>query len=107
MQTCFLHKFSLMTIFLIVKERLQRHQTIIKILSKEEIKKWLMDTIVYNENIEAEDLNELANIVGKCEETMDIIKKYEDITKTNKKNMMFLAYQQGKVFRKFKENRKI
>ena len=66
-----------------------------------------MDTIVYNENIEAEDLNELANIVGKCEETMDIIKKYEDITKTNKKNMMFLAYQQGKVFRKFKENRKI
>ena len=41
------------------------------------------------------------------EEAMDFIKKYEeDIIKTNKKNVIFFAYQQGKVFRKFKENRK-
>ena len=37
---------------------------------------------------------------------MDIIKKYEDIIKANKNNIIFFAYQQGKVFRKFKENRK-
>ena len=30
MQTCFLHKFSLMTKFFIVEERLKEHQTIIK-----------------------------------------------------------------------------
>ena len=30
MQDCFLHKFSLMTIFFIVEERLWLHQTIIK-----------------------------------------------------------------------------
>ena len=31
-----------------------------------------------------------------CEEAMDIIKEYEDIIKTNKKNIIFFAYQQGK-----------
>ena len=36
---------------------------------------------------------------------MDIIKEYEDIIKASKKNIFF-AYQQGKVFRQFKENRK-
>ena len=37
---------------------------------------------------------------------MDIIKEYKDIFKTNKTNIICFAYQQGKVFRKFKENRK-
>ena len=40
------------------------------------------------------------------DEAMNIIKEYEDRIKTNKKNITFFAYQQGKVFRKFKENRK-
>ena len=33
---------------------------------------------------------------------MDIIKEYENIIRTNKKNIIFFAYQQGKIFRKFK-----
>ena len=37
---------------------------------------------------------------------MDIIKEYEDIIKTKKKNIIIFAYQRGKVFGKFKENRK-
>ena len=37
---------------------------------------------------------------------MGIIKEYEDIIKTNQKNIIFFAYQQGKVFRTFKENGK-
>ena len=37
---------------------------------------------------------------------MDIIKEYEDIFKTNKKNIISFAYQEGKVCRKFKGNRK-
>ena len=32
-----------------------------------------MYSIVYNKNINAEDLNELANIVESCEEAMDVI----------------------------------
>ena len=32
-----------------------------------------MYSIVYNKNINAEDLNELANIVESCEEAMDVV----------------------------------
>ena len=40
------------------------------------------------------------------EKAKDIIKEYKDIIKTNQKNVLLFAYSQGKVFRKFKENRK-
>ena len=65
-----------------------------------------MEPLVYTENIVTKHLNEWANIVESCEEAMDIIKEYKDITKANKKNIMFFTYQEGKVFRKFKENKK-
>ena len=68
-------------------------------------KKRLMESLVYNENIDAKDLNERANMVKSCKEAVDVIKEYEDIIKTNKKNIIFFAYQQGKLFRKFKENK--
>ena len=74
-------------------------------LSKEEIKKRLMESLVFNEDIDTKDLNEWATIEESCKESLDIIKEYEGIIKTNKKNIFF-AYQQGKVFRKFKEYRK-
>ena len=35
------------------------------------------------------------------------MKEYKDIIKTNKKNIIFFAYQQDEVFRKFKQNRKL
>ena len=35
------------------------------------------------------------------EEAMNIIKEYEDIIQTNKKNVIFFAYQQGKNYRQF------
>ena len=75
-------------------------------LSKKEIKKQLIDSLVYNENINTADLNKREDRVKDYEDAMNIIKEYEDIIKTNKRNIMFSAYQEGKVFRKFKENRK-
>ena len=75
-------------------------------LSKKEIKKRLIDSFACNENINTEDLNAPANRVKDNDEAMNIIKEYEGRIKTNKKNITFFAYQQGKVFRKFKENRK-
>ena len=74
--------------------------------SKEEIKKPLMDLLIYKKSIDTEDLNERANIVESYEEGVDYIKEYKDIIKTNKKSIIFFAYQQDEVFRKFKENRK-
>ena len=43
---------------------------------------------------------------GRLQRSYEYIKEYEDIIKKNKKNIIFFAYQQGKVFRKFKKNRK-
>ena len=45
-----------------------------------------MDSLVYNENTNAEDLNQQANMVEDYKEAMDIIKEYKNIIKTNKKN---------------------
>ena len=65
-------------------------------LSKEKFKKWLIDSLVYNENINTEDLNEQGYKVEDYEEAVDIIKEYEAIIKANKKNLIFFVYQQGK-----------
>ena len=46
-----------------------------------------------------------ADRVKDCQEALNIIKEYNDIKK-NKRNIICFAYQQGKVFKKFKENRK-
>ena len=54
-------------------------------LSKEEIKKWLIESLVYNNNINTEDLNARADRVEGYEETMNIIKEYEDILKAKRK----------------------
>ena len=62
---------------------------------------------IYYGNINTEDLNEQANIVESYEESMGIIKKYKDTIKTNKKNIIFFAYKQGKVFSKLKEDLKV
>ena len=53
----FSHKFSLMNIFFVIEEKLGQHQSPRR-LRKEEIKKRLKDSLVYNENIDKEDLNE-------------------------------------------------
>ena len=65
-----------------------------------------MEPLDYNENIDTQDLNERANIVESYEEAMDIIKEYQDIIKTNAKKDNFFSYQQDKVFKNFKENKK-
>ena len=61
-----------------------------------------MDSLAYNENINTDDLNKRVNRVDSYEEVMDIITKHEDIIETNKKKVIFVEYQQGKVFRKVK-----
>ena len=68
-----------------------------------------MNSLVYNENIDTEDLNERANIVESYEEDMDIIKKYEDTIKTNKKNIMFLHIKKVKFLENLRkiENLKV
>ena len=76
-------------------------------LVKEQIKQQLIDSLGYNENIDKEELITSADRVKNCQEALKIIKEYEDIVKTSKRNIICFVCRQNKVFRKFKENRKI
>ena len=71
-------------------------------LSKEEINKQLLESIIINEVVESEELNKKAEEIQESEEA-ELIKQYEYIIKTKKKGIIRIAYYQGKVFKRFKE----
>ena len=74
-----------------------------KRLSKEKIKKQLIESITVNNVIEIDNLNELAEKVETPEEVDDIIKQYEEILQTKRKGIISVAYYQDKLFKCFKE----
>ena len=74
-----------------------------KRLSKEEIKKQLLDSMIIDEVAEFENLNKEAEEVQDPEEAAEIIKRYEDVIKTKKKGIIKVAYHQGQIFKRFKE----
>ena len=65
-----------------------------------------MDLITINEVLENEDLNKSAEEVQDLKRAAEIIKRYGDIIKTKKKCIINVAYYQGQVLKKFKENEK-
>ena len=77
-----------------------------KRLSKEEIKKQLLDSMIIDEVVEFQDLNQDAEEIQDPEKAAEIIKRYEDIIKTKKKGIINVAYHQGQVFKRFKEKEK-
>ena len=78
----------------------------IKHINKDKIKKQLIESITINNVVEMEDLNQLAEKVQKLEEAADIIKKYEEILRTERKGIVSMVYYQGKIFKRFKEKEK-
>ena len=65
----------------------------------------MLDFIVRNDVTEAE-IEESSQKVDKRRETKDtaaVIKQYADIIRTKKKSIKFIAYHQGKVFKRFKD----
>ena len=77
-----------------------------KRLSKEEMKRQLLDSMIIDEVAEFEDLNKEAKETKDPEKAAEIIKRYEDIIKTKKKGIINVAYHQGQVFKRFKEKEK-
>ena len=77
-----------------------------KRLSKEEIKKKLLDSMTIDEIVEFDDLNKEAEKTQDPEEAAKIIKRYEDIIKTKNKGIINVAYHQGQIFKRFKEKEK-
>ena len=77
-----------------------------KRLNQEEIKKELVNSLVNKKEVETEELNEQAGIVDNPEDAADLIKKYEEILKTERQGIISVAYHQGKVFSWFREKEK-
>ena len=62
-----------------------------KRLSKEEIKKQLLESIIISEVVESEELNKMAEEIQESEEVAEVIKQYEYINKTKKKGIISIA----------------
>lgn len=74
-----------------------------KRLNKDEIKEQLLPSLSDSEKDETEDLNEKADKVEKCEDSAIINKENGDTTRTKKKNIICISYQQCKFFRRYRE----
>ena len=77
-----------------------------KRLSRKEIKKKLLDSMTMYEVVEFDNLNKEAEETQGPEEAVKIFKQYEDIIKTKNKEIINVAYHQGKVFERFKQKEK-
>ena len=77
-----------------------------KRLSKEEIKKQLLESMIIDKVVEFEDLNKEAEEIHNPEKAAEITKQYEDIITRKKKRIVNVAYHQGQVDKRFKEKEK-
>ena len=77
-----------------------------KRLSKEKIRKQLLDSMIIDENLEFDDLNKEAEEIQGPGKAAEIIRQYEDIINTKKKGIINVAFYQGQIFKSFKEKEK-
>ena len=63
-----------------------------KRLSKDKIKKQLLESIIINEVVESKELNKEVEETQQPEEAATVIKQYEDILKMEKKGLMRVAH---------------
>ena len=59
-----------------------------------------------SDQIESKGIEELSKNVDKSDEAIELIKKIEKAIKKRKNNILILAYYQGIIFRRFKEDNK-
>ena len=66
----------------------------------------LLDSLVSKEEIQTQGLEELIKKTSNPNDATELVKKLDKLTKCSKNNILVWAYQQGKVFQKFKSNNK-
>ena len=76
-------------------------------LSKEYVYEKLRDSLTNSkEEIETKGLEQLIRTPDNPNDKIELVKKLDKLTKCSKNNILVWAYQQGKVFQKFKSNNK-
>ena len=74
-------------------------------MSEEYVLEKLRESLVNSkEEIETKDLEHLIKTTDNPNDAIELVKKMDKLTKHSKNNILMLAYQQGKVFQKFKQN---
>ena len=75
-------------------------------LNKDEIKNQEIESIIINNASKIDNLNELDEKLQKPKEATDIIKPYEKILQTKRKDIISIVFYQGNVSKRFKEKEK-
>ena len=74
-------------------------------MSKELVLEKLRDSLINSkEEIETKGLEESIKNTGNPKDAAELVKKTDKYIKCSKNNILMLAYQRGKLFRKFKKN---
>ena len=81
-----------------VKEVIQRIKK-----TKPEIKKELEESITNGKRNENMDIQEKVNNCARVEDAAKVVQEFEEIIKNKKSDIMWLAYHQGQILKKFKE----
>ena len=66
----------------------------------------MIESIIINDAVEIDHLDELAEKVEEPEDAANIIKQYKEILCTKRKGIISVAYYQAKLFKCFKEKEK-
>ena len=75
-------------------------------LPYDEIKRKLTESLVMNDTIKTDDLNKKVEEVEDPKKAAEVIQECKSIIRTKKKGIIWSAYHQGKVFKKFKDKEK-
>ena len=76
-------------------------------MNKDQVLEKLRDSPINSkEEIETKGLEQAIKNTSDSNDAIELIKKIERLIKCSKNNILILAYQQGKVFQKFKVNSK-
>ena len=81
-----------------VKEVIQRIKK-----TKPEIKKELEESITNGKRNKNTDIQEKVNNCARVEDAVKVVQEFEEIIKNKKSDLMWLAYHQAQIFKKFKE----
>ena len=71
--------------------------------TNESIKRELLDSLKENNDVEEQGLNKTVNNVNNSQEAIVIIRRYEDIIKTQNKKAVGYIAKQGQLLKKFKD----